>query len=52
MMDARRPISTKATMIHAFSDYSEAIKMIPKNAISYANRGTIYSQKGDFCVCH
>src|ERR1700710_1323714 len=32
---------------HAIADYSEAIRIDPKSAIAYRNRGVTYSKKSD-----
>jgi tetratricopeptide (TPR) repeat protein len=39
---------TKGDNDRAIADYSEAIRLGPKNAGSYYNRGSVYEGKGDF----
>jgi formylglycine-generating enzyme required for sulfatase activity/Tfp pilus assembly protein PilF len=37
----------KGDLDHAIADYSEAIKLDPKDAVAYVNRGVAYRAKGD-----
>jgi lipoprotein NlpI len=38
---------TKGDLDHAIADYSEAIRLDPKDADAYNNRGNVYLDKGD-----
>jgi lipoprotein NlpI len=38
----------KSDTEHAFDDFSEAIRLDPKNAWAYTARGNLYKNKGDF----
>jgi Flp pilus assembly protein TadD len=39
--------SHKGYFDHAIADYTEAIRLDPKNAVAYNNRGLAYRAKGD-----
>ena len=43
-----RPTTTRATTITPIADDNQAIRLDPKDAVAYNNRGNAYGDKGDY----